>query len=132
MSRPKRLQRLLGVQKIIWLPGIAGRDITDGHTDFYARFAAPGVVVAGLDNDPDSFDFDVTRSAADLTGSLEAYPYRVPRKLEVKLDKVMPLRVGTQLASGLANLPGDEASFSTTSIRQLRPRSGRRCQLTVP
>lgn len=56
------LQRLLGVQKVIWLPGIAGRDITDGHTDFYARFAAPGVVIAGLDNDPDSFDFDVTRT----------------------------------------------------------------------
>jgi hypothetical protein len=33
---------------------------------------------------------------------------------KVKLDKVKPMRVGTQLASGLANLPGDEASFSTT------------------
>ncbi|HET6449433.1 MAG TPA: esterase-like activity of phytase family protein [Conexibacter sp.] len=32
----------------------------------------------------------------------------------IKLDKVKPMRVGTQLASGLANLPGDEASFSTT------------------
>jgi agmatine deiminase len=55
------LKRLLGLRKIIWLPGIAGRDITDGHTDFYARFAAPGVVVAGLDDDPDSYDNAVTR-----------------------------------------------------------------------
>ncbi len=55
------LQRLLGLHKIIWLPGIAGMDITDGHTDFYARFAGPGVVAAGLDSDPDSFDYDVTR-----------------------------------------------------------------------
>ncbi|NGX06207.1 agmatine deiminase family protein [Mycobacteroides franklinii] len=60
------LRRLLGLQKIIWLPGIAGMDITDGHTDFYARFAGPGVVVAGLDNDPDSFDYDVTRRHLDI------------------------------------------------------------------
>jgi len=36
---------VLGLKKIIWLPGIAGKDITDGHTDFYARFAKPGVPV---------------------------------------------------------------------------------------
>ncbi|MEZ0053563.1 agmatine deiminase [Mycobacterium sp. MAA66] len=70
-----KLGRLLGVRKIIWLPGIAGKDITDGHTDFYARFARPGVVVAGLDTDPNSFDHDVTarhleilRAATDANG----------------------------------------------------------------
>ena len=31
----------LGFRKIIWLPGIKGRDITDAHVDFYARFARP-------------------------------------------------------------------------------------------
>lgn len=60
------LERLLGVTKIIWLPGIAGRDITDGHTDFYARFASPGVVVAGLDADPQSFDHAVTKRHLDI------------------------------------------------------------------
>jgi agmatine deiminase len=63
------LDRLLGITKVIWLPGIAGRDITDGHTDFYARFASPGVVVAGLDNDPRSFDYDVTRRHLDILHS---------------------------------------------------------------
>jgi agmatine deiminase len=37
------LKALLGLRKIIWLPGISGYDITDGHTDFYARFASPGL-----------------------------------------------------------------------------------------
>lgn len=60
------LARLLGVRKIIWLPGIAGRDITDGHTDFYARFAAPGVVVAALDEDPASYDHAVTRRHLEI------------------------------------------------------------------
>jgi agmatine deiminase len=60
------LGRLLGIKKVIWLPGIAGHDITDGHTDFYARFAGPGVVVAGRDDNPESFDYDVTRRHLDV------------------------------------------------------------------
>lgn len=33
---------------------------------------------------------------------------------KIALDRVKPMRVGTQLASGLANLPTDESSFSST------------------
>ena len=50
----KALGALLGVHRIIWLPGLRGHEITDGHTDFYARFAGPAVVCAHLDNDPAS------------------------------------------------------------------------------
>ena len=39
----------------------AGRDITDAHVDFYARFCAPRVVVINMDNDPGSYDYKVTR-----------------------------------------------------------------------
>jgi agmatine deiminase len=60
------LKGLLGLKKIIWLPGVRGKDITDGHTDFYARFARPGVVVAGLEMDRQSFDFDVTRKHLEI------------------------------------------------------------------
>jgi len=60
------LQDALGLQKILWLPGIAGQDITDGHTDFYARFVRPGVVVAAMDNDPQSFDYAVTRKHLEI------------------------------------------------------------------
>ena len=60
------LRELLGIRKVIWLPGIAGEDITDGHTDFYARFARPGVVVAGLETDRESFDYDVTRKHLEI------------------------------------------------------------------
>lgn len=64
-----RLMPLLGLDKIIWLPGIRGMDITDGHTDFYARFARPGVVLAGFDPDPDSFDHAVTKRHLELLAS---------------------------------------------------------------
>jgi len=55
------LKTLLGLRKIIWLDGIKGKDITDGHTDFYARFTKPGEVIASRDNYSHSFDYEVTR-----------------------------------------------------------------------
>lgn len=60
---------LLGLDKIIWLPGIRGRDITDGHTDFYVRFAKPGVVVAGYDPYPESYDREVTLAHLEILAS---------------------------------------------------------------
>jgi len=55
------LKTLLGLKKIIWLEGIRGKDITDGHTDFYARFTRPGELIVNRDNYPDSHDYDITR-----------------------------------------------------------------------
>ena len=74
------LMPLLGLNKIIWLPGIKGKDITDGHTDFYARFARPGVVVAGYEPDPQSFDHAVTKRHLEV---LRAATDAQGRKLEV-------------------------------------------------
>ncbi|MEM9136664.1 MAG: agmatine deiminase family protein [Cyanobacteria bacterium P01_F01_bin.42] len=98
------LKPLLGLRKIIWLPGIRGRDITDGHTDFYARFAQHGVVIAGYDPDPSSFDYAVTkrhleilRSATDADG----------RKLEVAViespSRVRPEFENAEFAAGYIN-----------------------------
>ena len=74
------LKSLLGLEKIIWLPGIKGKDITDGHTDFYARFARSGVVAAGYDPDPQSFDHAVTKKHLEM---LKAATDADGRKLEV-------------------------------------------------
>ncbi len=63
------LKRVLGIRKVIWLPGIKGRDITDAHTDFYARFVRPGVVVAALEHDPDSYEYALTRRHLDILRS---------------------------------------------------------------
>ncbi len=87
------LMKLLGLKKIIWLPGVRGKDITDGHTDFYARFARPGVVLAGLEMDRKSFDYDVTRKhleilkeATDARGKkLDVVTLESPRRVRQEL-----------------------------------------------
>ena len=50
-----RLLSALGGRKMIWAPGIAGKDITDYHIDALARFVGPGKVLIQLDDtiDPD-------------------------------------------------------------------------------
>ncbi|WP_390889958.1 agmatine deiminase family protein [Roseofilum reptotaenium] len=88
------LKALLGLRKIIWLPGIRGADITDGHTDFYARFARPGVVIAGYDPNPDSPDHEVTErhleileSETDADGNeLEVVVLEAPTKIREGYD----------------------------------------------
>ncbi|MCB5164293.1 agmatine deiminase family protein [Streptomyces bambusae] len=39
------LRTSLGIAKVIWVPGLAGQDITDCHIDCLARFTAPGRVI---------------------------------------------------------------------------------------
>jgi agmatine deiminase len=62
----KELKLLLGLRKIIWLEGIKGKDITDGHTDFYARFTKQGEVIVSRDNYKGSYDYDVTRDNINI------------------------------------------------------------------
>ncbi|MFI9046868.1 agmatine deiminase family protein [Streptomyces sp. NPDC053427] len=39
------LKSSLGVEKVLWLAGVRGQDITDAHVDSLVRFTAPGVVL---------------------------------------------------------------------------------------
>lgn len=98
------LGRLLGLSKIVWLPGIAGKDITDGHTDFYARFAAPGVVVAALDEDPASYDHAVTkRHLAILQRAHDARGRRLRVAVLKSPTRVHPALETPEFAAGYVN-----------------------------
>ncbi len=100
----QELKRLLGLEKIIWLPGIAGRDITDGHTDFYARFLKPGVVVAALESDPKSFDYAVTRRhLALLRGASDARGRPLQIVTLETPGRVRPEFAGKDFAAGYVN-----------------------------
>jgi agmatine deiminase len=39
------LKRVLGISKVLWVPGVKDLDTTDYHIDALARFARPGVVL---------------------------------------------------------------------------------------
>ena len=108
----RRLKKILGLQNIIWLPGIRGQDITDAHTDFYARFTQPGTVIAGLESDEESFDYQVTRqhlkilkNATDFNGQnggpdfADTDPY-IPR-FESFVTQSLPLATTASATNGV-------------------------------
>lgn len=84
----------LGIEKVIWLPGVRGADITDGHTDFYARFTRPGVVAAHFDSDKTSPEnlltrrhMRILRDATDAKGrSLKVIPFESPSVVRQRFD----------------------------------------------
>lgn len=68
-TRPEieaKLLEALSLKEMIWLPGIAGEDITDGHIDFYARFVPGGRILANLEQEQSSHDYQVTRMHLDM------------------------------------------------------------------
>ncbi|WP_455289707.1 agmatine deiminase family protein [Cupriavidus necator] len=88
----RELLRLFGVRKVIWLPGLRSRDITDGHVDFYARFVGEATVVYSLENDPGNLDYASTQhnrhilsEATDARGNkLRTVALVSPRALTVR------------------------------------------------
>lgn len=73
------LRRVLGVEHVLWLPGIRAEDITDGHIDFYARFIGDGEIVYTWDGGRDELGAPTTdaRNLAALRQAikrLEAEP----------------------------------------------------------
>ena len=65
----KAISNVFGIKKVIWLPGIAGKDITDAHVDFYARFAKPSVVLANIEQDTTNYDYQVTQNHLTILNS---------------------------------------------------------------
>lgn len=72
-----KLLKALGGKKMIWAPGIAGKDITDYHIDALARFVAPGKVLIQLGDEIDPDDpwsvsghetLEILQSATDARG----------------------------------------------------------------
>ncbi|MVO88556.1 agmatine deiminase family protein [Streptomyces sp. p1417] len=69
------LEQTLGVQKVIWLKGVRGQDITDAHVDSLVRFTAPGVVLldrAHPDTAADSWSRAADQAKAVLSEATDA------------------------------------------------------------
>lgn len=129
------LKALLGLDKIIWLKGIKGKDITDGHTDFYARFAKPGVVVVSRETDTNSYDYGVTReniqrlrTATDAKGrALKLEIIDTPEHINVEygVEDFAAGYVGYYLCNNAVIMPkfGDEAADNKAkdTIQRLFP-----------
>ncbi|MCR6478187.1 agmatine deiminase family protein [Variovorax sp. ZS18.2.2] len=83
------LRRMLGVRKIVWLPGHAAEVETDGHVDGIASFIAPGRVLFNT-ADPDQGDYH--RAMQENRRALELATDAQGRRFEI-LDLPVPRQV---------------------------------------
>jgi agmatine deiminase len=69
----RELCRLLGVSKVIWIPGDPDETETDGHVDGIAAFIRPGLVMVEVTDDPAVGHYKVLReNLAALEGQTDA------------------------------------------------------------
>ncbi|MEU9322037.1 agmatine deiminase family protein [Streptomyces sp. NPDC048295] len=69
------LKQTLGIEKVIWLAGVRGQDITDAHVDSLVRFTEPGVVLldrAHPDTPADSWSHASDQAKAVLSKATDA------------------------------------------------------------
>ena len=70
----RRIIKLLGAKRIVWVDGLAGEDITDGHIDTLARFAKPGLIVLDRPafDDPGEVWFDTSVETKNALAAVDA------------------------------------------------------------
>jgi len=91
---------LLGADRLLWVDGLAGKDITDDHIDSQARFAGPTTIVldraaSGARDDVWSRTAAKTRVRLGAAHTRDAKPYTI-------IDLVQPERVRHTGANFLA------------------------------
>lgn len=80
----ERLVALLGADRLLWVDGVAGEDITDGHIDTLARFIDPATIIHEFPSyvEPGETWYDLAvDTAAELQRmtTLDGEPYELVR-----------------------------------------------------
>jgi len=130
MSKPKMEQILrdnLGVKHVIWLSGGIAGDDTDGHIDQLARFVAPGVVLAMVEDDPSDANHDpLAENVSQLRGStdqdgnpLEIVTLPMPRAIYHDEYRLPASYANFYIANGVVIVPTFDDPHDETALRTL-------------
>jgi agmatine deiminase len=122
-----RLRNFLGIDNILWLEdGIVGDD-TDGHIDDIARFVAPNVVVAAVEEDSSDENYDVLRRnwdrlhslSAELGGSFEVVSLPMPPPVVHEGQRLPASYANFYIANRVVLLPGYDPDRDRRAARVL-------------
>lgn len=102
------LKDLLGVRKVIWFEGVAGKDITDAHVDCLVRFVRPGVVILnrpfpGQEPDVWSISSDDAAKVLETATDARGRRLRVIDLVEPDPDKIIIKGNATTFLASYAN-----------------------------
>lgn len=132
----QRLMEAVGAQKVIWAPGVSGKDITDYHIDSLARFVGPGVIYMQLPDQMDQYDpwsraafetFEILKDTADADNTiLEVIDVPEPVITRSKQDDFVAAYPNYYVCNGavICAQYGDEETdtISLTTLKELYPK----------
>ncbi|PSC68147.1 agmatine deiminase [Micractinium conductrix] len=102
------LRRMLGVQKVIWLPrGLCGDDDTNGHIDNFACFARPGTVLLAWTDDASDPQHEISVEALRVLS--QATDAKGRQLKVVKVPCPPPLHYSQDEAEGVKEVHGSKA-----------------------
>lgn len=112
----------VGGQKMIWAPGVKGKDITDYHIDALARFTEPGTILIQLPDEADAEEdvfaasayetHDILAVASDVDGKkFEIVVLPQPYDIRIKAEDFVASYVNYYVCNGavIAAQFGDRA-----------------------
>ncbi|HUG92446.1 MAG TPA: agmatine deiminase family protein [Planctomycetaceae bacterium] len=125
----QRLRDFLGVSRVLWLgEGIVGDD-TDGHVDDLARFVAPNVIVAAIEDDPADANYEplqqnwqrLTALAETTTPRLEIIPLPMPPAVVYEAQRLPASYANFYIGNRVILLPGFDPERDRQAAGVLRP-----------
>ncbi len=95
---------VLGAERMLWVDGVAGQDITDGHIDTLARFAHPGLVIHELRSyvEPGETWYDVAVNTAEELNAFRTLD-DLPYELATLRQPATPRGTGAEFLSSYVN-----------------------------
>lgn len=131
----QRLMDAVGARKVIWAPGVAGKDITDFHIDYLARFVEPGVVYIQVPDQMDQYDFwsraafetyEILKDAADADSTLlEVIDVPEPIAIRSRQEEFVAAYPNYYVCNGavICSEYGDEETdvISSDTLKELYP-----------
>lgn len=98
------LKEHFNVEKVIWLENGVYNDETDGHTDNFCRFVAPGKVILTWTSDKSDPQYAISTAALER---LEKTTDAKGRKLEIhKIHQPNPVLITADEAASVDRMPG--------------------------
>lgn len=111
----QRLTALLGAERLLWVDGVAGADITDGHIDTLARFVDPSTIINERPSyiEPGETWYDLairTETQLEALATLDGEPYelvtlRQPEAVRSNDDDFLSSYVNYYVCNGAVIVP---------------------------
>jgi agmatine deiminase len=136
----ERLSGLLGVRRVVWLPGGIDGDDTDGHVDDVARFVAPGRVVCARETHPPDPNHEVLeaclarlREARDARGRpLDVVEIPMPTPIEANGERLPASHTNFYISNFQVLVPVFGVPTDWTTLERLTPLFPDRRVIGVP